>query len=120
MSIVFCSDQGESLLHVAVKGRKGHIINFLLDNRTENEIDIDARNNMCLTPMHVAALMNFGDIVTLLASYNANLSPKDRAGQTPAHYAAAANQVDALKAIYASQPEPRSATILSLRSTNVS
>lgn len=42
----------------------------------------------------------------------------DKAGHTPAHIAANAGCVDALKAIYACQPPPRTIDILNVKSKN--
>jgi len=49
------------------------------------------------TPLHVASLWGFEDIVLLLLKYKANVSARNQAGQTPLHGASMAGHEDVVR-----------------------
>lgn len=51
------------------------------------------------SPMHVAAFMNNGEMVKVLAHYHADLNPRDKRGLTPLLWTAFAGQHDAAVAL---------------------
>lgn len=51
------------------------------------------------SPMHVAAFMNNGEMVKLLARYHADMNPRDKRGLTPLLWTAFAGQRDAAVAL---------------------
>ena len=56
--------------------------------------DIDAKDNIGRTPLHLAATGNSLDVASLLIDLGADIDAKDNDGFTPLHFAAAENSLD--------------------------
>lgn len=80
---------GDTLLHIALKTNSTLVINFLLD---QIGVDLDAKNVLGQTPLHIAAMNGQLDNLKLLISKGANPKDTDRYQNNLLHIAAKANQ----------------------------
>ncbi|KAJ5095894.1 hypothetical protein NUU61_005250 [Penicillium alfredii] len=75
---------GNTALHLAVEWRRPRIILFLLEKRAA----IDITNNEGLTPLQLAATLDYCEAITLLLQQCAHVEARSLAGPTALQYAA--------------------------------
>lgn len=73
-----CSDDdGDTILHLAIVGCSLDVVAGLV-----KICDLNAINNMMQTPLHVATIVNRDDMVSLLLKSRADVTVRDRRGNT--------------------------------------
>lgn len=80
--LVFHKDEddcGDTLLHMAVGSSEEDVTKFLLANKA----DVNAKDNLDLTPLHFAATTGQKTIAELLLAKGADVNAKDNKGRTP-------------------------------------
>ena len=75
------TDDGETLLHVAIEKNNCEIILYLLSEGSK----VNCTNNYRETPLHLAAKVNNKDIVDILLKSGADINAQTRSGDTPLH-----------------------------------
>jgi len=85
---------GDTLLHIALKTNSSLVVNFLFD---QSDIDLNAKNILGQTPLHIAAMNGQLDNLKLLISKGANVKDTDRYRNNLLHIAANKNHSEIIK-----------------------
>ena len=90
--------QGNTFLHSAAKSIYGRMVDMVM-RQSLVPLDVDSRNLIGVTPLHVAALNNT-EACSMLLKYNADVNSTTNLGYTPLQYAAKHGQYKACKWLY--------------------
>jgi Ankyrin repeats (3 copies) len=85
-------DDGNTVLHVAVKHCDTNVIKLLLDQG----VPVDSENNLGYTPLRVAVNCNRKKVIALLLYRNTDIDAPDNRGNTPLHVAASKGIINLL------------------------
>ena len=89
-----------TLTNAPQKGYKD-VIEALLTSKAE----VNARNSMGQTPLHMAALAGDNSVLQLLLASKAKVNAKDKSGSTPLHCAALGDEKDVAESLLGSGAE---------------
>ena len=78
--------QGNTFLHSAAKSIFGRMVEMVI-NYSSVPLDVNSKNHIGVTPLHVAALNN-SEACSMLLKYNADVNSTTNLGYTPLQYAA--------------------------------
>ena len=90
--------QGNTFLHSAAKSIYGRMVDMVM-RQSLVPLDVDSKNLIGVTPLHVAALNNT-EACSMLLKYNADVNSTTNLGYTPLQYAAKHGQYKACKWLY--------------------
>ena len=88
-------DQGNTFLHSAAKSIHGRIVEMVI-NYSSVALDVNSKNLIGVTPLHVAALNNT-EACSMLLKYKADVNSTTNLGYTPLQYAASHGQYKACR-----------------------
>ena len=88
-------DQGNTFLHSAAKSIHGRIVEMVI-NYSSVALDVNSKNLIGVTPVHVAALNNT-EACSKLLEYKADVNSTTNLGYTPLQYAASHGQYKACR-----------------------
>ena len=92
-------DFGQTALHAAVASNSFDCVDVILDAAAPSGADTDIVNlpdSLGQTPLHMAAMLGYGNIAELLISHGGDQRKNDGDGKTPIHLSAAGGHVACL------------------------
>ena len=91
-------EQGNTFLHSAAKSIHGRMVEMVI-SYSSVPLDVNSKNFIGVTPLHVAALNNT-EACSMLLKYDADVNSTTNLGYTPLQYAAKHGQYKACKWLY--------------------
>ena len=91
-------EQGNTFLHSAAKSIHGRMVEMVI-SYSSVPLDVNRKNLIGITPLHVAALNNT-EACSMLLKYNADVNSTTNLGYTPLQYAAKHGQYKACRWFY--------------------
>ena len=91
-------DQGNTFLHNAAKSIHGRMVEMVISYSSVLP-DVNSKNTIGATPLHVAALNNT-EACSMLLKYNADVNSTTNLGYTPLQYAAKHGQLKAWRWLF--------------------
>ena len=88
-------EQGNTFLHSAAKSIHGRMVEMVISYSSVS-LDVNSKNFIGITPLHVAALNNT-EACSMLLKYEANVNSTTNLGYTPLQYAAKHGQYKACR-----------------------
>ena len=91
--------QENTFLHSAAKSIHGRMVEMVI-SYSKDPLDVNSKNSIGATPLHVAALLNNTEACSMLLNYNADVNSTTSLGYTPLQYVAKHGQYNACKWLY--------------------
>lgn len=82
------------MTNAAIDGSYGAIVEIL-----DNEVHVDARDELTYTALEHAAMHNRPKVVELLLKRGADVNKQDHSGNTPLHFAVYNNSTEVIKVL---------------------
>ena len=91
-------DEGLTPFYLSLRGEKGEVAKFLICNGAKIDIKVEVINGI-VTPLILAILNSWQDVIDLLIQNGANVNDTDGFKNTPLHYAVGYENIEAVKSL---------------------
>ena len=99
----FVDAKGNIPLFNAVKGNHTEVAKLLLDNMSNQTIDLNIQNKRGQTLLHYACFNGMDPVVKTLLEHDVKTDAKEEDEETPLHWAVAGNHISVVKLLLGSQ-----------------